>query len=46
VELAANLDYFFSEVPIMAKTENHRFFLAISLGMVFGNSWITTEEEK
>lgn len=46
VELAANLDYFFSEVPIMAKTENHRFFLSISLGMVFGNSWITTEEEK
>jgi hypothetical protein len=46
IELGANLNYFFSEVPIMAEVENHRFFLAISLGMVFGNSWTTTSEEK
>lgn len=46
IELAANLDYFFSEAPIMAEVENHRFFLAISLGMVFGNSWTTANQEK
>jgi len=46
IELGANLDYFFSDVPIMAEVENHRFFLTISIGMVFGNTWKTTDEEK
>lgn len=46
IELGANLDYFFSEVPIMAEVENHRLYMAITVGFVFGNTWMTSEEEK
>ncbi len=46
LELGANLDFFFSDVPLMAKVNNPRMFLAITLGAVLGNSWTTAEVEK
>jgi len=46
LEIGANLDYFFSDVPIMAIVENRRVYLSMTLGVVFGATWRTEEIEK
>lgn len=39
MELGVNLDYFLNTPPILAFVENRQTFVAVSLGMVFGNRW-------